>query len=412
MDLQSYLMAIRGKNMMGTGGNPSMTDPTLPFVPPDLGGSSPNQPQTGQRMIMTNPPTSMDNTPGPITAPVNPNPNPNLDAASAYKSMIGDQPAETKYKNFIDQGSPDKANFKPTKMNRLAAILGGVSSGIKGGAQAGINTANNVLDQPFNDALDKYKLDASRLATGAGMEEKDNTNKSQFYRNFNQDQYNTRKADTADTIAENKRVAEETRAEIAQQRADTMEYLAKNPKHVIQAPKGGNLTAIDPITNVATVITDKQGNPIKSGTLTDTDKINLQNAGRLQDVKESGAQARETDKQKAGEASTLEDKKIGGRGDLADKNNKAKAEREQAALKLKADLFDKAQAAKKAMQVDSTLEEVKDKNGNVIGTKKMTVTRDGGTVLMSVPNGDGTFRDVPIPSDKVDEAIKRGAKRK
>lgn len=363
MDMQSYL---RRANIFGLGSGVSTEDDNPDAVPNSTG----NQ---------TN--SIASSVPG------------------TYKDIIGtDQPPMQKaYKDFLSAGAPNKEDFKPSKTNRLAAILGGVSDGITHGAGAGIKTARGVLDEPYDDAMGKYALQAKKLEAGAGLEEKDINNRVKILRDNQTAANNKTKAEQAAKNETDKVTAQERKDAIAAGRAKTYEFLAHNPKAQIVLPKGGNVTAIDPITHKSTVVTDDQGNPIKTGTLSDTDLTNLRTAGRIKEIDETGDQNRQTEADKASN-----------RTDLADKNNKAKTERDTANAKVKADLITKAAEAKKALQADSTLEEIRDKDNNLIGTRKKTITHSGNGVPMITPDG----REITVPTDKVDEAIKRGAKKK
>lgn len=110
----------------------------------------------------------------------------------AYREMINapSGPANQRYKDFLDEGSPSRDDYKPTKMNRLAAILAGASDGIQRGGGEGYNTARKVLDQPYDNAMGDYKLRASKLEAGANLEDKETNNKVKTYRDFITDQNN------------------------------------------------------------------------------------------------------------------------------------------------------------------------------------------------------------------------------
>lgn len=75
--------------------------------------------------------------------------------------------AEERYTKFQNEPQP---TFKPTKLNRLAAILGGASEGGLRGAGAGVRTAHDILEAPYNRAIQAHKLRGSQLKEGAEIE--------------------------------------------------------------------------------------------------------------------------------------------------------------------------------------------------------------------------------------------------
>lgn len=125
-------------------------------------------------------------------------PNPST-LTDAYREMMNAQsgPANQRYKDFLANEAPQKDDFKPTKMNRLSAVLAGASTGIQQGGAEGFKAAQGVLDEPFNDAMSNYKLRASKLEAGAGLEDKETNNKVKTYRDFITDEQNKRKDDIA-----------------------------------------------------------------------------------------------------------------------------------------------------------------------------------------------------------------------
>ena len=82
-------------------------------------------------------------------------------------------PANQKFSDFLNQPVPTRDQLPGTRLNRLAAILGGASEGFQHGAGAGAKTAAEILNQPMADAMDKYNLQAKVLQTNAQLEDKD-----------------------------------------------------------------------------------------------------------------------------------------------------------------------------------------------------------------------------------------------
>lgn len=89
-----------------------------------------------------------------------------------YRSVMEQEPgpAQQKYRQFLDEEIPSRENFKPSKMNRLAAMLSGISEGMQGGD--GYGAARKVLDDPYKRAIDDFKLRGDKYVKAAELEEK------------------------------------------------------------------------------------------------------------------------------------------------------------------------------------------------------------------------------------------------
>lgn len=90
-------------------------------------------------------------------------------------------------------------------------------------------------------------------------------------------------------LARNLKKDEETQ-KIARQRADIYDFKAKNPNMRIYAPKGGNVYAINPVTG------KRMDLGISSGTLSDIDKIELEQEKAIERIEKTGEVTRETNK--------------------------------------------------------------------------------------------------------------------
>lgn len=86
---------------------------------------------------------------------------------------LQDGPAKKAYKDFLAEPDPRKEDFKPTKMNRLAAILSGASDGMRRGAGAGFETAQGILNRPYDEAMGERVRRAKQLEAGYKVEDGD-----------------------------------------------------------------------------------------------------------------------------------------------------------------------------------------------------------------------------------------------
>lgn len=81
-------------------------------------------------------------------------------------------PNNKKLNDYLDEDVPQKSDFKVSKTNRLAAILGGASEGFQHGAGAGIKTASDVLDTPYEEGVARYTQRGKNLSNAAVLEDK------------------------------------------------------------------------------------------------------------------------------------------------------------------------------------------------------------------------------------------------
>lgn len=214
--------------------------------------------------------------------------------ADAYNEAQGlpSGPASKAYKDFLATDMPQRDSFPVDKTQRLAAILAGGSEGIRHGGAAGVAAASNILDDPYNQAVQDFKLKADKLGTAATQEEKDNTNKTTFYRNFNSDQ-NTQdrilandarySADrqSREDIAAGKLDVSNRRADTAEKRAEIAAKLAEDKGATIQYDKDSGKSFI--------LHTSGKQTPIEANIFNNQDMERMKQAGRLQVVGAQGS---------------------------------------------------------------------------------------------------------------------------
>lgn len=99
-------------------------------------------------------------------------------------------PLSDRLSQFLAKPVPTPQDTKPGKLNRLAAILGGASEGYQHGASAGIKTATSVLDRPFNQRLQTYKMEGQNLEKGADIESKNMGRAASFAKTAMLDEHN------------------------------------------------------------------------------------------------------------------------------------------------------------------------------------------------------------------------------
>lgn len=137
---------FRRRNLLSPFGNSGFT-PSFQFQFPD--------------------PADMDNQSSPP-------PPRSVDMSDLYGKLMGMEagPAQQKYRQFLDEQTPNRDDYKPTKMNRLAAMLTGVSEGIARGGATGYGAARRVLEEPYSRAVADYNTKGDKLSKAAELEEK------------------------------------------------------------------------------------------------------------------------------------------------------------------------------------------------------------------------------------------------
>lgn len=89
-------------------------------------------------------------------------------------------PANSKYRQFLDNELPTRD--KPTKMNKLAAVLGGVSEGYFKGAGAGMRVFDETIEEPYRRKVNDFALKEKALQRAAALEDKETGRKASFAR--------------------------------------------------------------------------------------------------------------------------------------------------------------------------------------------------------------------------------------
>lgn len=92
-------------------------------------------------------------------------------------------PAQTAYMNYLKQGYPNEANYKPSKLTRLSAVLAGASTGFVRPGQ-GAEAAESILNRPYERAVRQYGIEGQKLRESAGIEQSDLSNRAKLAKDF------------------------------------------------------------------------------------------------------------------------------------------------------------------------------------------------------------------------------------
>src|SRR5207248_6431777 len=148
------------------------------------------EPSFGQGSLF--PSTKISNTAPPDSSPAS-----NLGDFASYYAQLASQPegpAQSQYRQFLSQQLPSKEQYKPGAISRIGAILSGLSTGITRGAGEGYATARGILDEPYREALESYKLQAGRLGEAAKVEQENELNRVKLARDILESQDRQRRA--------------------------------------------------------------------------------------------------------------------------------------------------------------------------------------------------------------------------
>lgn len=194
---------------------------------------------------------------------------PEFDPTARMKELYTPETTATDRYNSLITSQPEYE--RPSFLRTIGAALSAFGPG-------GHDTGMEVMDFYNNRNMDRWKTDVANTKGAADIERQNN----QVERQFAQNTVANELRDRADK--EKARNNEKTNA-IRAQRAAIYEFKAKNPNMKIISPPGGNIIAVDP-TNPQKVITltDADGKPISSGSLSETDKINLQHEKALDKI--------------------------------------------------------------------------------------------------------------------------------
>lgn len=208
-----------------------------------------------------------------VTPPtISPNRLPDYDPTARMKELY--QPTTDASQQFESMISQYPQREKPGWLRTLAAML----TDYKYGPNAG----QKVMDQPFEMKLEDWKNQIAPMQASANLERQENVNSRTLA-------YQQISAELRDKAQEAKEKNDERNAAIRQQRADIYDFKARNPNMKIVIPKGGNIIAIDPLTG------QSHDTGIPTGSLTETDKLNLQQENRMGQIAATGQQTRQTE---------------------------------------------------------------------------------------------------------------------
>jgi hypothetical protein len=285
--MPNYLQNLRLQNLFGQ---------PMDFSSVPMGNDMPSQGGFGGNLPQTNPYSNLFQ-PQPIQAPP-PAPE-GYDVGSRMSQLYTpEHQASDKFSSLINAYPEDKGHSKLARIG--AALLAGGTSLATDDPIKGYNLGTGALEYQRNKKVADWKNQITPAQQGANLERQSNTNERTLA-------YQTISQELRQQAEEHKASNDVARTKIASDRADIYRFKAEHPDMKIVMTKGGNVQMIDP----------------KTGSMTELDKLHLQQENAIEKVHVTGEESRKTEEVKQGGRVELEGVKQGGRESLLSKKNKA-----------------------------------------------------------------------------------------
>ena len=81
--------------------------------------------------------------------------------------------SEQRYRDYINRGLPREEDYKPGKLTRFGAALGGVGMALQGNTAGGSKLVEDRLHAPYEEALRRYTLEGAQLGKAHEFEQQD-----------------------------------------------------------------------------------------------------------------------------------------------------------------------------------------------------------------------------------------------
>jgi hypothetical protein len=223
-----------------------------------------------------------------------------IDVAARMKELY--QPTSDAEQRFNQLVSEYPEAQKPGWLRVIGATLADMA---RPGTGMGVIEGNRARQ------LADWKNKVGPTQQEANLERYENTNKRTLA-------YQQISMELRDKAQEAREKNDTRNAEIRQQRADIYGFKAAHPNMKFVMTKGGNVTALDPATGEA------HDTGIPTGSLTELDKMNLQQEMRLGQIGATGAEARRTEETRQAGRETIAETRGWAIANIEDPNNPGK----------------------------------------------------------------------------------------
>lgn len=195
-----------------------------------------------------------------------------MDAGQRMGELYKPQTEATDRFNQLVQNYPQAKD--PSWLRRIGAMVVDYTKGGRAGQE--------FFERPRTNAIEDWKNKIQPAQQAANLERYENVNQRTLAAN-------QIAAELREKAQQAKERNDEVNAKIRQQRADIYQFKATHPNWKIMFPKGGNIIAINPITQ------ETYDTGIPTGSATDLDKIWLMDEQKLEQIAATGEQTRETE---------------------------------------------------------------------------------------------------------------------
>lgn len=197
------------------------------------------------------------------------------------------QTAATEKFNELLGNYPKQQDYQPSMLRRIGSALTAVGGSFDGRGGFRFNPQSyeagmNLLNEPINKKLTDWKNQIEPTYRAASLERQENVNERTMA-------YQTIAQQLRAEADEERAKKNERDAAIRQQRADIYEFKARNPNLKLVMTKGGNVQAFNPATG------ETKDLGIPTGSLSDADKMSLQQENALERISATGEQQRQTE---------------------------------------------------------------------------------------------------------------------
>ena len=224
-------------------------------------------------------------TPGMPDQPTADDYDPTAELAKLYHP---DTSAEDRFNKIFD-AYPNRENYHPSAMRRIGGALISFGSGMTPGRGLdfynpnvqGVKAGMDYMDEPFNEARADWKDKIQPAEYGANLERQANSNERLYANQVVTQQQRDRK------LAQDAKIAE-AKQDNANARTEVYRFKAHHPGVKFDY-HGPTVTYADPQTGKVF------DTGVKTGRLSDSDKIDLNQDNAIERIDETGDQARQTE---------------------------------------------------------------------------------------------------------------------
>lgn len=330
---------------------------------------------------------------------------------TSFAPLAAEPPDDTEYdpaKRMAELYQPETKNIdamsqlaskypemaQPGKLRKIGSVALATLGDMFGPQGSGKMAFSEMMGfGPHERAVADWKNKIDPLKDAANYERQSNAQNRMFATSTVSSEQRQAKDTAAAKIAEKKTA-------IQQQLADIQKFKAEHPNLRIIAPKGGNIQAIDP--QSGKLVRDLGS----AGTLSDEQRIGLEQEGAIEKIQEQGKQTRETNMQKGWAIGTIPDpndptKTIGVRynadtGQVEPISFNGKGTTGITPGKPPAGNQASANLKQKAQETLDALNEIMDEKGNLTGPAQSAVGKSRMLGLQYIPGTDALAGDTAI----------------